>query len=102
MTIRVNAPFSISDNLQALIDEKVGKLNNYFERIQTTEVFLKEEENRGKNAPKGETVEIRMYVPPGHTLYADASAETFEVALADAADKMRRQIIKYKEQQNNH
>lgn len=101
MTIRVNAPFSISDNLQALIDEKVGKLDNYFERIQSTEVFLKDQENRSNNAPKGETVEIRMYVP-GHTLYADASAESFEKALADAADKMRRQIIKYKEQLNSH
>lgn len=101
MTIRVNAPFSISDNLQALIDEKVGKLDNYFERIQSTEVFLKDQENRSNNAPKGETVEIRMYVP-GHTLYADASAESFEKALADAADKMRRQIIKYKEQMNSH
>lgn len=101
MTIQVNAPFNVSDNLQALIDEKVGKLGTYYERIQSTEVFLKDQENRSNNAPKGETVEIRMYVP-GHTLYADASADTYEKALADAADKMRRQIIKHKELIKNH
>jgi len=101
MTIRINAPFSISDELQALIDEKVGKLGTYFERIQSTEVFLKDQENRSNHAPKGETVEIRIFVP-GQTLYADASADSFEKALAGAADKMKRQIIKYKEQLNSH
>lgn len=101
MTIQVNAAFNVSDNLQALIDEKVGKLGTYFERIQNTEVFLKDEEKRSNQDPQGETVEIRIHVP-GQTLYADASADSYEKALADAVDKMRRQIIKHKELIKKH
>lgn len=96
MTIQVNAPFKVSDNLQALIEEKVEKLGTFFERIQSAEVFLKDEENSNQQDPRGNTVELRIHVP-GNTLFADFSAETFEKALAETTEKMRRQLIKHKE-----
>lgn len=96
MTIQVNAPFKVSDNLQALIEEKVEKLGTFFERIQSAEVFLKHEENSNQQDPRATTVELRIHVP-GSILHADYSAETFEKALAETTDKMRRQLIKHKE-----
>ncbi len=99
MKIQMNAPFKVSDHLQALVDEKVGKLETFFERIQSIEVFLKDEENSNQQAPKGNTVEIRVQVP-GQTLYADYSSDTFEKALAETVEKMRRQLIKHKEKVN--
>ncbi len=100
MNILVQAPFQVSDELQGLIEEKVGKLPTFFERIHTATVFLKEEENR-RQTSNGKTLEIRLEVP-GHSLYADASADSYERALADAYDKMRRQIKKYKQQMAGH
>ena len=96
MTIQVNAPFKVSDNLQALIEEKVEKLSTFFERIQSAEVFLRDEENSNQQDPRANTVELRLHVP-GNTLYADFSADTFEKALAETTEKMRRQLIKHKE-----
>lgn len=100
MNIQVQAPFQVNEELQGLIEEKVGKLQTFFERIHTATVFLKEEENRHQIA-NGKTLEIRLEVP-GNSLYADASAESFEKALADAYDKIRRQIKKYKQQMAGH
>ena len=100
MNIQVQAPFQVSDELQGLIEEKVGKLPTFFERIHTATIFLREEENR-RNISNGKTVEIRLEVP-GHSLYADASADSFEKALAEAYDKVRRQIKKYKPQMAGH
>lgn len=96
MTINVNAPFTVSDDLQALIEDRVSKLSMFYERIQTADVFLKEEENRSNGSPKGNTVEIRLHVP-GQILYADASSDSYERALPDTVDKMRRQVIRFKE-----
>ncbi|HMN90380.1 MAG TPA: ribosome-associated translation inhibitor RaiA [Saprospiraceae bacterium] len=97
MTIQVNAPFSVNDKLQALINDRVTKLATFYERITSADVFLKAEENRSNGAPQGSTVEIRLDVP-GQLLHASASAESYEKALADAAEKMRRQLLKYKDQ----
>ncbi|MBK7871472.1 MAG: ribosome-associated translation inhibitor RaiA [Saprospiraceae bacterium] len=99
MTIQVNAPFKISDNLQALIEDKIGKLETFYERIHEAEVFFKDEENSNQQAPKGNTVELRLHVP-GNILYAEFSDETYEKALAETVEKMRRQLIKHKEKVN--
>ena len=98
MKILIEAPFTVSESLERLVEEKVSKLNTFFERIQTTTVFLKEEENRHNHSdPLGKTVEIRLQVPR-QTLFADASADSFERALADATQKVGRQLRRYKQQ----
>lgn len=94
MMIQVNAPFHVNEGLQALIDEKVNKLTHYFERIESVEIFFRGEDNQ--STPVANTAEIKVLVP-GQTLYADESSESYEKSLAAAADKMRKQLIKYKE-----
>lgn len=96
MRIDVQAPFSVSEPLQNLIEEKVNKLGLFFDRIQSARVYLKDDVQRF-NHKDSRKVEIELNVP-GNTLYADDSAENFEKAIAGAAEKMRRQINKYKQQ----
>ncbi len=101
MTIQVHAPFPVYEHLQGLIDEKVGKLETYFDRIHAAEVFFKEEENRSFQSPNGKVVEIKIEVP-GQVLYADDNTDHFEKSLAGAAEKIRRQLKKYKENLLHH
>ena len=100
MTIQVQAPFQVNEDMQALIDEKVGKLEQYFDRITRVDLFFKITEKRHQRR-EGKTVEIELHVPKT-VLYADAQADAFEKALADVTEKMRRQLLKYKKQMNNH
>ncbi len=94
MNVLINAPFQLDERLQGLIDEKVGKLTTFFERIIETEVFLKVGEKRSRRREE-QTVELRIAVP-GQTLFAEHRSDNFEEALAEAADKARTQLMKYK------
>ena len=101
MNIQVNAPFQVNEQLQQLIEEKVNKLSKYFERITTAQVFLKNVENRRQHSvDTSKVVEVRLEVP-GNSLYADASAESYEKALAEAAEKVGRQLRRYKQQMSD-
>jgi putative sigma-54 modulation protein len=94
MNVQINAPFQLDERLQGLIDEKVGKLTTFFERIIETEVFLKVGEKRSRRGEE-QTVELRIAVP-GQTLFAEHRSDTFEESLAEAAEKARKQLLKYK------
>ncbi len=95
MKVLVNAPFQVNGSLQEAIDEKVGKLKTYFDRIVEAEVYLKVGENRHRH--RQQIVEIRLNVP-GTTLFAEDRSDVMEKALAGAAEKARRQLVKYKKQ----
>jgi putative sigma-54 modulation protein len=100
LNIQVQAGFAVSETLQQLIEEKVGKLETYYDRILTAEVFLKSEENRHKQSLE-QTTELRLQVP-GQILHAEDHSETFEKSLPAAVEKMRKQLIKYKEHVRPH
>ncbi len=101
MTIQVNAPFQVSDSLRALIDEKVNKLMTYYERIESAEVFFRDEDHNTHATSLANTAEIKLIVP-GHILYADETSESFEKSLSAATEKMRKQLIKHKELSTSH
>jgi len=100
MKIDVQAPFSVSQPMQDLIEEKVNKLLVQFERISLATVFLKDDIQRHHHK-EARKVEIEIEVP-GATLFAAEAAETFEKALVGATEKMKRQVGKYKDQIKNH
>lgn len=97
MTIQVNAPFQVSDVLQNLIDEKVGKLENFFEKIESATIFFRDADGSSHSTPMGNHAEIRLMVP-GQILFAEETSESYEKSLIAAAEKMRKQLIRYKEQ----
>lgn len=89
MNIRVYGNSPIKNQLHTHVREKVEQLKTFFERIKAIEVFLNEDEDK--------VVEIKLYVMR-RVLYTSEHAGAFENALANAADKMRQQLLLYKKE----
>ena len=85
--------FSADQKLIEVIEQKLGKLDTFFDRIIEARVNLKLE-NSGQ--VKDKIVEVRLSVP-GDVLVAKDTERTFEAAIDKAADVLKRQLIKYKE-----
>jgi putative sigma-54 modulation protein len=84
-----NIPAGISENQVAVLDQKVKKLERFFENIVSTVVYLKEE------ASATHIVEIKMIVKDS-TLFVKEEASSWEEATEKAVDVMARQLKKYK------
>jgi putative sigma-54 modulation protein len=100
MKIQVQAPFSVSEPLNDLIEERIEKVTSIFDRFTSVKVFMKDEIQRHHHK-ENRHVEIQMEAP-GQTFFAEAHAETFEKAITTAADKVKRQVRKYKTQITDH
>lgn len=100
MKVQVNATFSVNDYLNSVIEEKVGKLANFSDRITEAEVYLKIGEKRHRQA-EDQIVELRLAIP-GQTFFAEEHSDKFEKAVAGAVDKVKRQLLKHKEQVTSH
>ena len=85
--------FSADKKLLDVIEQKLSKLDTFFDRIIEARVNLKLE-NSGQ--VKDKIVEVRLSVP-GDVLVAKDTERTFEAAIDKAADVLKRQLIKYKE-----
>lgn len=85
--------FKADKKLEDFVNEKVSKLENYFEGVISTEVTLRLD----KNTETGNKVtEIRIKLP-GNDLFAKKQAISFEEATDTAVDALRKQITKHKE-----
>lgn len=93
MEIKIEAPWRVKPSLEEVITKKLMKLVTFNDRLIKAEVFLKAGD---KVAPEDKVVEITLRVP-GPDIFAEASADTHEKAIAECAEKLRRQIIKQKE-----
>lgn len=87
--------FTADQKLLDYIDQKLGKLDTYYDRIQEAVVFLKLE-NSGQVRDK--IVEVKMALP-GNTMVIKESDKTFEAAVDQAYSTLKRQLIRFKERQ---
>ncbi|MEM6322002.1 MAG: ribosome-associated translation inhibitor RaiA [Bacteroidota bacterium] len=85
--------FSADQKLVFLIQKKLQKLEQFFDRILGAEVVLKLE-NSGRI--KDKILEVRVKVP-GNTLITKATHKTFEAAIDNVVSAMKKQLIKHKE-----
>ncbi|MEZ4985546.1 MAG: ribosome-associated translation inhibitor RaiA [Saprospiraceae bacterium] len=85
--------FTADQKLVEFIERKLGKLDQFFDRIIDARVYLKLE-NSGQ--VKDKVVEIVLSVP-GETIVAKESDKTFEAAIDKLTDVLKRQLIKYKD-----
>ncbi|MFD2512915.1 ribosome hibernation-promoting factor, HPF/YfiA family [Pontibacter locisalis] len=90
--------FEADKQLTDFIQQRVDKLETFFDRIVEGEVFLKHNNSDGI---ANKTVEIKLFVP-GSTLFSKEEAPSFEAAADAAVEAMRRQLRKYKEKQMAH
>ena len=90
--------FDATEKLQAIIEEKVAKIEKTYEDIQKVEVQLKVvKPATALNKQVGVTVAV-----PGSTLYAEKTCDTFEEGVDQCVESMKVQLVKFKEKQRNH
>ena len=94
MQVKIHSlQFKADAKLENFIEDKLDKLNNYYDHILGSEVFLKLENTNG---PDNKVTEIRLSIP-GNDLFAKKQSKTFEEATDHAIEALRRQIRKHKD-----
>lgn len=94
MEIKTNAVnFTIDKKLVDYINEKVSKLNLFFDQIISCEVFLKTDKNSEK---ENKYVGIKIMIPK-QELFAEKQCKSFEEAVDLTSEALRKQLMKHKE-----
>jgi len=85
--------FTAAEQLRQFIQQKMDKLDHFFDRITDGQVFLKVEKD---DTHGNKHVEIKLNVP-GNSLVATEHGPTFESATDLCMEKLRTQLVKHKE-----
>ena len=85
--------FDADQKLLSFIQEKLDKLEHFYENILTGEVSLRVENS---SDAENKYVQIRLNVP-GNDLVAKEQCKTFEEATDLAVEALRKQILKHKD-----
>jgi len=94
MNVQINAVgFSVSAPLQDYVNEKLGKIEKYNDKITAIEVFLKLEKDDNL---ENKLVEVKVDVKGG-PVFAEKNGSTFEEAVDIVSDVVKRQLVKVKE-----
>ena len=94
MDIQVHSVhFTADKKLIEFVNEKVGKLDLFFDNIIASEVFLRlDKSQEGEN----KIAEIKILIP-GKELFAKKQCKSFEEAADLAVEALRKQVSKHKE-----
>ena len=94
MKITIEADqFKADVSLTEFIEKKVIKLDHYYDKIIDAHVILKLE-NAGQ--VKDKVAELILNIP-GDTIVSKETNKTFESAIDEGVDNIKRQLIKSKE-----
>jgi len=94
MNVKINAVhFKVDKKLEAFIKEKLLKLNTYFEGVIGADVKLKLDNNEKRD---NKIMEVRLIIK-GNDLFAVKESWSFEEATDQAAEALRKQLVRYKE-----
>jgi putative sigma-54 modulation protein len=89
--------FDADHKLLDFIQQKVGKLNHYYDGIMGGEVFLRLEKAKDT---QNKVAEIKLQTRKGE-LFAKRQSSSFEAAITESADALRNQVKKHKEKIKN-
>jgi putative sigma-54 modulation protein len=90
--------FTIDKKLVDFVQERLAKLEKYYDRVISSDVFLKLENTSDK---ENKTVEIKILVP-GDEFLVKKTNKTFEEAADLASDALERVLVKRKEKLSSH
>ncbi len=94
MNIQVQAiHFKADQKLINFVNEKVNKLENIFDQIISSEVFLRIDKTQEK---ENKIAEVKILIP-GKELFARKKCKSFEEAADLAVDALKKQVGKFKE-----
>ncbi len=85
--------FTASEQLEAFIQKKVSKLEQYYDGILSAEVSLKVIKPESAN---NKEAQIKLVVP-GSDLFADKTTDSFEQSIDVAVQALEKQLTKFKE-----
>jgi len=85
--------FKTDQKLDSFIENKVGKLSQFFDQITGSEIILKLDKDSNK---ENKVAEIRIDVA-GADIYAKKQSKSFEEATDLAVDAIKKQLIRHKE-----
>ena len=85
--------FNVDRKLVDFVQEKLDKLEKYYDKIISSDVFLRLENTSDK---ENKTVEIKINVP-GDDFVVKKTAKSFEERVDLAVDSLERVIVKRKE-----
>jgi putative sigma-54 modulation protein len=86
--------FAADESLLAFIQQKMDKLDTFYDRITSGEVFLKLDGNE-TNKVHTKLLEVKLYVPGG-TMFVKEQGTTFEEATDLAVETLKMQVKKFK------
>lgn len=99
MKVNVHAVnFTVDGKLVNFIQERMNKLEKYYDKVVDSDVFLKVEKTSDK---ENKIVEIKVNVP-GDDFVVKKQCKTFEEAVENASDALERLLLKRKEKLRAH
>jgi putative sigma-54 modulation protein len=99
MKVNVQAVnFSVDGKLVDFIQERMNKLEKYYDKVVDADVFLKVEKTSEK---ENKIVEIKVNVP-GDDFVVKKQCKTFEEAVELASESLERSLVKRKEKLRAH
>ena len=99
MKVNVNpVNFTVDKKLVNFIEERVSKLEKFYDKVVTADVFLKVEKTSEK---ENKIVELKIHVP-GDDFMVKKQCKTFEEAIEISAESLERLLIKRKEKIRTH
>jgi putative sigma-54 modulation protein len=90
--------FTIDRKLVDFVQERMIKLEKYYDKIVSSDVYLKVEKTSDK---ENKIVEMKILVP-GDDFLVKKQCKTFEEAVELAAESIERLLVKRKEKINAH
>ena len=96
MDIKIHSVhFDADSKLVEFVENKVSKLDQFYDNIIGAEVFLRIEKDQ---SPDNKIAEIKLQIP-GSDLFAKKQTDTFEQSTDLAVDALRKQLTKRKAKQ---
>lgn len=94
MNVQINSvSFKADQRLQDFINSKMRKLSHFYNGVLGSEVVLRVDANE---KPENKIVEIRLLIK-GNDLFAKKQCGSFEEAVDQAIEALKKQIDKHKE-----
>ncbi len=84
--------FTADQKLMTFVNDGVTKLSQIYGQIVFSEIYLKVDR---KSAQANKIAEVKLGVP-GKDLFAKKKCDSFEEAIVDALEAVRRQLAKHK------
>ena len=99
MKVNVHAVnFNVDRKLVDFINERLTKLEKFYDKVVSSDVFLKVEKTSEK---ENKIVEVKIHVP-GDDFMVKKQCKTFEEAIEISAESLERLLIKRKEKIRTH